>query len=213
MARFAAFALAICSRRAAEDFALEMAEEATPSSAGSVVVPVEAVDAMDGFRYAPLEWTEDLRDAIEVLRSGRVRLGCSGEARPSVDCLERLFTEDRDFKDRLARGVVPCLISRRGALEEGPGLGPGPCEVDSEDREDTLASLGRGVKVVDDVETRRVGLSYTVGKGIALGVKSEEEALKMSALSALSVLSCTTRSCPRLEPGRLGVVVAEPSDR
>ena len=76
MARFAAFALAICSLRAAEDFPLEMAEEASLSSAGSVVFPVEAVDAMDGCRYAPLELTEDLSEAMEVLRSGRVRLGC-----------------------------------------------------------------------------------------------------------------------------------------
>lgn len=89
-ARFAAFALAICSRNAEDDFRLV---EANPSSAESTVIAVEAVEALDGFRSSPLELT----DANEFLRGGRERVGNSGEVHPSVAGLKSPLAEVRDL--------------------------------------------------------------------------------------------------------------------
>ena len=103
-ARVVAFALAICSRKAADDFRLAEAEDAAPSSAGSIVTPAEAVDALNRFRLCPPPGsTEDLAvGASEGVRGGRALLGNSGETLPAADCLERLLAEGCDLRRRPA---------------------------------------------------------------------------------------------------------------
>lgn len=106
-------------------------------------------------------------------------MGNSGETRPAVDCLERLFTERWGLRGRRARDFESWWISDRGV----PAAPPAPTEADNEGRDGTLDSLGRGAQAVDEVDTLRDGLSCVASKDASLGAKIEEGALKGSTLS------------------------------
>lgn len=169
--RFAAFALAICSRNAADDF---RAVDIGASSTESTVNAVEAVEALDKLRPSP-EVLDDLADASDALRDGlggiSETIGLSRDGKEGF--LYRLFMEALGLKGRTATVFDPCLEAEVSKRFSGLGV-EGPTEADNEGREGAFLRLDRGLKVdvalvtgvlEATVETLLVGVPRTVERG------------------------------------------------
>lgn len=141
--RFAAFAFAICSRNAADDF---RAVDIGASSTESIVNAVDAVEALDKLRPSP-EVLDDLADASDALRDGLGGISETADlSRDGKDCfLYKLLIEALGFNGRTATVFDPCLETE--ASERLSGLGvEGPTEADNDGRDGTFLRLDRGWK-------------------------------------------------------------------
>lgn len=209
-ARLAAFAFAICSRNAADDF-LDAGWGA--SSAESTVRAVDTVEALERFRSS-LDVIEYLIDGTDILGTGRmdksddVKLVEVGLTNAGIDgFLNRPFTEARGFRALAVIVLDPYLETDGSKSFSGLGVrGPMEAERDAFDCSLLEAEDGFivgvfvivGVFAMEDVLL--VGVPCTVDSG---GLYEFVDALE---------LLCRLSDGPELEPGRLNGRDMEPSD-
>jgi hypothetical protein len=187
-ARFAAFALAICSRKATDDLRGVRREV---SSTESTVTAVDTVDALDNSRSPP-EAVEALEKACETSRGERVG-NADLDAAPFKEgkdgFLNRPFTDDLGFKGRAATVLDPYFDTLMSPALIGLGV-RGPTDAESDALACDLPAVGGLLAGVFATPGNLLdGVPCTVGSGVLYAVVKD-----------LKLVLCFG---PEPDPGRL----------